>query len=695
MKNRKRLILFLFLFLFPFSFRSLKAVETVSTMNMIWQTKKIETDSPFLQSQGTVFFPLMDVVHYFNGEVYPLRKENAYAVLFPNYTLSCVIIPYSYELWINGIRHFFSSRPFYDSTVFYVPFKEFFSLLGFGLTENEGKLTLSPPQSLKYETVTTNSFLSATGYKPRPDALELPYLDEERDAFLSSGKSLYPLKGRFFYKDDILFASLRSFFTSESWKWQEVSSGVWMLEVDKKQYVLSANDRKVMVKAGKSSEERALVHPLVQKNNDLYFPLLSFINAIDYELFWNSKDRVIELLSKITDVQVKDDKGVITIRIFSSHPIVNEAPKRLLLFNGYSIVFPRSVTFLKSDPLRVSKGSIDSISLKHTSSLTGVDIFSRSFLSYPVVTLTSFGCEITFHPYITGIEEQLRERHVSIAIKANEAFTYQIEHVENPSRLIIDIPNSVCVLPQIMRSKSGVFKSIRTSQFKLFPPQTRIVLDLIEQAVSYNVQLSHNTLTVSFPIQRKEKMTVPSSSGALDNALIVLDPGHGGSDPGAVVAKTEFEKVYTLDIAKRLQDKLTQKGALVLLTRENDENPSLRDRVLLANTNNADIFLSIHLNYFFYSGSNGTETYYYKFKDKTLAEYVQEEMALRLKLQNRGIKRARMYVCSHSDMPTALVEPLFMSHPKELALLQKPEFRQAIADALAKGIQRYFEKEER
>ena len=100
----------------------------------------------------------------------------------------------------------------------------------------------------------------------------------------------------------------------------------------------------------------------------------------------------------------------------------------------------------------------------------------------------------------------------------------------------------------------------------------------------------------------------------------------------------------------------------------------------------ADYFISIHINSFKTRKANGTETYYYKYKDKQLSRDIQREMAKTLKLKNNGIKRARLYVLRNTQMPSALVEPLFITNQKEYKLLKDPNFREKIAISIQKGI---------
>ena len=101
--------------------------------------------------------------------------------------------------------------------------------------------------------------------------------------------------------------------------------------------------------------------------------------------------------------------------------------------------------------------------------------------------------------------------------------------------------------------------------------------------------------------------------------------------------------------------------------------------------------ISIHLNSFFRSYARGTETYYYKYKDKRLAELIHKEMAKSLGLRDNGLKRSRLYILRYSKMPAALIEPAFMTNPEEAHKLKNPAFRQKIAESIYIGLKKYFQ----
>ncbi|HVS02464.1 MAG TPA: N-acetylmuramoyl-L-alanine amidase [Thermoanaerobaculia bacterium] len=232
------------------------------------------------------------------------------------------------------------------------------------------------------------------------------------------------------------------------------------------------------------------------------------------------------------------------------------------------------------------------------------------------------------------------------------------------------------------------------------------------------------------------------TAGSLDSRVfpvgvrrIVLDPGHGGRDVGTVTPEGLQEKELALDIALRLRDLLAADGGLeVVLTRSDDRHVLLRERARIANQADADLFVSIHLNWLEPRGSSGIETYYlgptddpylvrltgrenhdsgYSLGDvrrlldsiyldlrqeesQRLAASVQGSLYESLsaqtpELRDRGVRSAPFLVLVTTDMPAILAEVSCLSNEREAELLATPAYRQKIAEALEAGIARYRE----
>lgn len=190
-------------------------------------------------------------------------------------------------------------------------------------------------------------------------------------------------------------------------------------------------------------------------------------------------------------------------------------------------------------------------------------------------------------------------------------------------------------------------------------------------------------------------LEIGNPGDALKGKTIVVDPGHGGADPGAIGYSGLKEKVVNLITALELARLLDAAGAEVVLTRTGDQTVSNLRRVNLANDSGADLFISIHANSYAKNDSNGTEAFYYpngnsSSDSRFLAGLVQKELVDVLGLRDRGVKTNSFYVIKNVDVPAALVELAFLSNPKEETLLKDEKVLHSCAEALYRGIEAYF-----
>lgn len=185
------------------------------------------------------------------------------------------------------------------------------------------------------------------------------------------------------------------------------------------------------------------------------------------------------------------------------------------------------------------------------------------------------------------------------------------------------------------------------------------------------------------------------------NKIITIDPGHGGSDSGAVGPNGYTEKEGAFAISQKVASILNQSGAKVVMTRDSDvdvygPNASARNelqaRVDIGNNANSDIFVSIHCNAFVNPAANGTQTFYYgsSYQGQRLAQSIQEKMIEANGLRDRGISTCNFYVVKHSYMPAVLIETAFITNYDEEALLSDDEWQTTMAKAIAEGINEYF-----
>ena len=170
--------------------------------------------------------------------------------------------------------------------------------------------------------------------------------------------------------------------------------------------------------------------------------------------------------------------------------------------------------------------------------------------------------------------------------------------------------------------------------------------------------------------------------------LVVLDPGHGGNDPGAVVGEAQ-EKDINLAIALLVREQLEeQEGITVLMTRDQDVYPSLTDRADFANQEQADLFVSIHANSLEDNSYAGIFTFYHpdKRSSRAFAKAIQASVTAASGGLDRGVRSEDYAVLRETDMPAVLVETGFMTCPEELALLLDTDYQKLLAQGIAQGI---------
>ncbi|PAV27855.1 N-acetylmuramoyl-L-alanine amidase CwlD [Virgibacillus profundi] len=211
---------------------------------------------------------------------------------------------------------------------------------------------------------------------------------------------------------------------------------------------------------------------------------------------------------------------------------------------------------------------------------------------------------------------------------------------------------------------------------------------------------------IQFPIQQSEETWGDSWSLPLSGKTIVIDPGHGGPDGGAVGKDKTVEKEISLAVAKKLQNYLQQNGALVYLTREEDKDlaqddtkglsrrkaEDIRNRLAFIHDKNPDFFVTIHLNALPSTRWSGAQTFYYPEFDesKHLAKMIQSEIIRNLENTTRSpLAINGIYLLKHAEVPGALVEIGFLSNEQERELLKQDDYQQKMAASIYEGILRY------
>lgn len=190
--------------------------------------------------------------------------------------------------------------------------------------------------------------------------------------------------------------------------------------------------------------------------------------------------------------------------------------------------------------------------------------------------------------------------------------------------------------------------------------------------------------------QPQTRQQTPDELPTLPNGrfTVVLDPGHGGRDPGAVGINGLQEKQVVNDITPRVAEILRQQGANVVMTRNSDVEVDLAPRVQIAERANASIFVSIHANAISMSRPdvNGLETFYASDAGQRLANTVHAVVLNEMGMRDRRVRSARFYVIRQTSMPAILIETGFVTGAEDAPNLANPVWRERMAEAIAKGI---------
>ncbi len=212
-------------------------------------------------------------------------------------------------------------------------------------------------------------------------------------------------------------------------------------------------------------------------------------------------------------------------------------------------------------------------------------------------------------------------------------------------------------------------------------------------------------------VYRESKPAQPQTSKPF--AVVVLDPGHGGEDSGAMCGGV-MEKDLTLDIARRVDRLLDSEGVATLMTRLGDSYVSLADRAAFGNRANGSIFISIHFNEDNKPVASGVETYYAahqinsgstfaswlpffsrppsnspKPESQSLAGFIQEALVARTRSVDRGTQAKQFFVIANVTSPAVLIEGGFITNKDELSKLVSEDYRDQLAAAVADGVLRY------
>ncbi|MDU5140645.1 MAG: N-acetylmuramoyl-L-alanine amidase [Paenibacillus dendritiformis] len=289
-------------------------------------------------------------------------------------------------------------------------------------------------------------------------------------------------------------------------------------------------------------------------------------------------------------------------------------------------------------------------------------------------------------------------------IAASSNVLPSIMTMDSPDRVVIDFPKAVFSEEffEKFRFDAGSqgemeitdYPDVQRIRFAMFSDHPNTVRFVIDLDTPYHGKITYNEsgLTTVELVPGKDTSQPKPPIKTDGKYTVVIDAGHGDHDSGAVSVKKRYEKDFNLSLALKVGEILSQDDRFnTVLSREDDTFLELSERAQLANSMNADLFVSIHAN----SVDNmphvsGTETYYWRAESKAFAEAMHKQLMEGTQFKDRGVRKANHHVTRETKMPAILLEIGFLTNAAEEAQLFDEQFQQRVAEHIVKGILDYL-----
>jgi N-acetylmuramoyl-L-alanine amidase len=431
-----------------------------------------------------------------------------------------------------------------------------------------------------------------------------------------------------------------------------------------------------------------------------YVPLISTAGMMDYGAVWSGDENKLILSPRLKNVSFTGSDPSYALNMSFSDSIAREKfnvtySGRLITVEVRDVLKGGDVEELElSGAGGVKRAFIEQKSSRLLSATILLDSQKPSRISY-----SDQGDEfsVLFSTAIYKLKPIKGDGWTRIEVYPNGPITFEVSEAKNPDRIILDFPNTILTAPSKIQTSDDFIIAAKASQFQFDPPTTRLVISTPKKP-DFRTYLSDDRMKASIVVRWPKKVAKKpqiKKYNILKDKVIVIEPAHGGIDPGGTGYSGKYEKHTTLPLAFAISEVLEKAGATVLLTRERDVKVPRKNVVKFANNNKADIFISLHYNSFRSKYMSGTETYYYTPQSRLLAKIVHKNLVNGIKRKNRGIKRVMYYTIHHTTMPSVLVEPGFITNPTEEKLAYSSSFQKEVAFDILKGVVEYFKTAER
>ena len=445
-------------------------------------------------------------------------------------------------------------------------------------------------------------------------------------------------------------------------------------------------------------------------NDRTYVPIRFVSENFGYNVSWENLTRSVYIVddenlsedySMVTNVAVSRETGSLSIKLY--------ADSEFSKVDNFSLSEPLRYVFDIHDAvLDIPQGtkniSSDIISSVRYSQYTTfpkvirlvIDAKQKADITYKYVdSVFTILIKDEQPAIIENITATKINNGVSFSVSTNRDLGYTTYKLSNPTRYYIEFEKAKIEADDILYS-SDIISKVKTAEND---NSTQIIFYLKGTATQTKCEFYRKNGNYCVDITKRD-INVQKS-----NKLIVIDPGHGGDEPGSLGKIDDkivlYEKDVNLKIAMVAYNKLINEGYNVIATRTDDSTVSLMQRVEIANESNAALFVSVHNNSFEDSSAKGTLTMYAYDDEKDddsmtgykLANTIQPFILEATGGQDRGLlKNPKIYVLAKTTMPAALVECLFVSNEEDLKKLMNEKLIEEMGIAIANGIKMAVEQ---
>ncbi|WP_150273660.1 N-acetylmuramoyl-L-alanine amidase [Paenibacillus tepidiphilus] len=460
-------------------------------------------------------------------------------------------------------------------------------------------------------------------------------------------------------------------------------------------------------------------------NGSVMIPIRVVVENLGFEVLWEQQSRTVTVQQDGKKVQLavgskkaeadgvalelnaapKQTGGTVLVPIrfvseqFGLKVGWDNTDKTVYISGGIAVPEPTAAPLPSATPLPV-------ISPSAPAATAAPDAASPAPAATPVPTVTP-ATQGTALPAVMGAV--FSENRLMIAVSGG--IKPSVQKLTGPDRIVVDFQGAgfsadfaqnlpmlaASGTPQGKLDVSGypLVTEIRYAMFSVSPPTARFVIQTVgSQAYQLTTDDVTGLVTIDLNALPNSGTGIPVIGGA--KPIVVLDAGHGGTDPGASSLTGKREKDMNLSVVMKLGALLTQEGLVdVVYTRGADTTIGLKDRVKVAETAGADLFISVHGNsldkdYPNREKINGSETYYTRSSSLPLAEVLHKHLLAATGFKDNGIRSKSLHVTRETTMPAVLLEVGYLTNPGNEAAMYSEALQDNLARELAAGIKEYL-----